>query len=196
MIVRTGRGNLGFLLAVAVFAGLALLLAVACGGGKKSNAPTATPHATVSPTPALTPTPTPLPDLKTLDLAAVPEVKALAQRLSGEVAPDEVIYADLTGNGRDDAVIPISSGGTQGDLGFIVLGYQNGALKVLLSETPQSAVVVKVLGNQLVESLPVYATSDLPGFPSQIKNTYYRWDGNHLIVDHEETVSNPNLPRE
>jgi len=194
MIVRTGRRNLGFLLAVAVFAGLALLLAVACGGGKKNSEPTATPRVTVSPMPALTPTP--LPDLKTLDLAAVPEVKALAQQLSGEVAPDEVIYADLTGDGRDDAVIPISSGGTQGDLGFIVLGYQNGALKVLLSETPQSAVVVKVLDNQLVESLPVYATSDLPGFPSQIKNTYYRWDGNHLIVDHEETVSNPNLPRE
>ena len=194
MIVRTGRGNLGFLLAVAVFAGLALLLAVACGGGKKNSEPTAIPRATVSPMPALTPTP--LLDLKTLDLSAVPEVKALAQQLSGEVAPDEVIYADLTGDGRDDAVIPISSGGTQGDLGFIVLGYQNGSLKVLLSETPQSAVVVKVLGNQLVESLPVYATSDLPGFPSQIKDTYYRWDGSRLIVDHEETVANPNLPRE
>jgi hypothetical protein len=173
---------------------IGVALAAGCSSGGNGAQPTATrQHATASPAA----TPSPLPDLKTLDLSTQPDVQELAQRLGGQVSTDEVIYADLTGDGRDDAVVPISSGGTQGDLGFIVLGYLDGELKALLTEAPEEGEVrVAVTGGQLVESLPVYAGGDLPGFPSKITNVYYAWNGDGFVVDHEEVIDNPSLPRQ
>ncbi|HUS82300.1 MAG TPA: hypothetical protein VM013_03470 [Dehalococcoidia bacterium] len=172
---------------------VALALAAGCSDGDNGEKPTATPQrATASPAV----TPSPLPDLRTLDLSTQPEVRDLAERLGGQVSAEEVIYADLTGDGRDDAVVPISSGGTQGDLGFIVLGYVGGELKALLTEAPrEGGVRVAVSGGSLVESLPVYAGGDLPGFPSKIKSVYYAWKDGSLVVDHEEVIDNPSLPR-
>jgi hypothetical protein len=173
---------------------IGVALVAGCSGGGNGAQPTATrQQATASPAA----TPSPLPDLKTLDLSTQPDVQELAQRLGGQVSADEVIYADLTGDGRDDAVVPISSGGTQGDLGFIVLGYLDGEVKALLTEAPEKGEVrVTVTGGQLVESLPVYAGGDLPGFPSKIRNVYYAWNGGTFVVDHEEVIDNPSLPRQ
>ncbi len=169
---------------------VAIALAAGCSDSEKSASPTATARASTT-TPAATPSP--LPDVKTLDLSTQPDVRDLAQRLGGEVSTEEIIYADLTGDGRDDAIVPISSGGTQGDLGFIVVGYLGGTLKALLTEAPSEGEVrVAVVGGALVETLPVYGSGDLPGFPSSIKNVYYAWKGDHFVVDHEEVVSNPN----
>lgn len=179
-------------LALALVAGLLLALAVGCGESNKGEEPAATSQR-VTASPAATPSP--LPDIRTLDLSKQPDVQDLAQRLGGEVAPEEIVYADLTGDGRDEAVVPISSGGTQGDLGFVVLGYQDGGLKALLTEAPKNVSVrVEIRNGQLVESLPLYSEGDLPGFPSQLKNIYYAWRGDHFVVDREEVINNPNLP--
>ena len=130
-----------------------------------------------------------------LDLRSQPDVRAFAQRLHGEVAPEAIIYADLTGDGVDDAVVPVSSGGTQGDLGFIVLDYVDGRLKALLSEAPVGGEVrVAVVSGRLVETLPVYEDADQPGFPSKVKNIYYTWNGSRFAIDHEEVAPNPNAP--
>lgn len=179
---------------VLMLVGLVAVLALSggCDDGEKSSTPTATPpRATASPAV----TPSPLPDIGTLDLRSQPDVRDFAQRLGGEVAPEEVVYADLTGDGLDDAVVPVSSGGTQGDVGFIVLGYLGGKLKALLSEAPSEGEVrVAVTNGRLIETLPVYTEGDAPSFPSNIKNIYYAWRGDHFGVDHEEVVANPNPP--
>jgi len=134
-------------------------------------------------------------DIRAVDLANQPDVRDFAQRLSGEVAPEEVVYADLTGDGRDEAVVPISSGGTQGDVGFIVVGYLDGKLKALFSDAPAGGEVrVAVTDGRLVVTLPVYTEGDTSGFPSNIKNVYYAWKADHFVVDHEEVLSGPNRP--
>jgi hypothetical protein len=187
------RGRLGWsiigLLAMLIVIGVAF--ASGCSESDKS-AGSATPK---SPTTLPAATSSPSTDIRAVDLANQPDVKDFTQRLGGEVAPEEVIYVDLTGDGRDDAVVPVSSGGTQGDLGFIVIGYLDGNLKALLSDAPAAGEVrVAVMDGWLVVTLPVYAEGDASGFPSNIKNVYYAWKADHFIVDHEEVLSGPNRP--
>ncbi len=187
------RGRLGWfvigLLTVLVVLGLAVT--IGCREGN-NNAGSASPtSATASPAA----TSSPSTDIRAVDLANQPDVKEFAQGLGGEVAPEEVIYADLTGDGRDDAVVPVSSGGTQGDLGFIVMGYLDGNLKALLTDAPGGGEVrVAVTDGRLVVTLPLYAEGDTSGFPSNIKSVYYAWKVDHFVVDHEEVVSGPNRP--
>ena len=187
------RGRLGWsvsgLLTVLVVIGLAG--AMGCRENENS-AGSATPKPSTT-SPAATSSPST--NIRAVDLANQPDVKDFAQRLGGEVAPEEVVFADLTGDGRDDAVVPVSSGGTQGDLGFIVIGYLDGNLKALLTDGPGGGEVkVAVMDGRLVVTLPVYAEGDTSGFPSNIKNVYYAWKVDHFVVDHEEVLSGPNRP--
>ncbi len=160
----------------------AIVVALAGCSGKRSGSST--------PLPATPPVQaTSLPELQNIDLAEQPEVKEFVQKTGGEVVVEEIIYADLTGDGLDDAVVPVSSGGTQGDLAFIVIGYLDGTLKALFSDAPAGGEVrVNVKNRQLVESLPVYSVGDQPHFPSKVKNIYYVWKGDTFVEDHEEVV--------
>jgi hypothetical protein len=164
-------------------------LAVACGDGH---------HKTETPTPAttsvVTPSPVP-PNIREVDLAQQADVKALLQRLGGEVIAEDILYADLTGDGQEEAIVPISSGGTAGNPAFIVLGYRGGELVALLSEVPaEGSVQVQLEDHHLVEVLPLYSSGDTPGFPSRIKKVHYIWKDGALVVDREDVVDNPNAP--
>ncbi len=164
-------------------------LAVACDDGDE-KAKTPTPAATASATATTAPL-----DIREADLARQPDVKALLQRLGGEVSPEDVLYADLTGDGQEEAIVPVSSGGTAGNLAFIVLGYRGGELVALLSEVPaEGSLRVELEDHHLVEVLPVYSAGDTPGFPSRIKRVYYAWKDDALVVDREDVVDNPNAP--
>ena len=184
----------------AKFGGLSLLvaagvLAIACSDDGKSNPVSSVTPATATASPQATAAgPT---DIRSVDLANQPDVKAFVQGLDGEVAPEEVIYSDLTGDGVEEAVVPVSSGGTQGDVGFIVVGYVDGKLEALLSDAPEGGEVrVAVTGGLLVETLPVYAEGDAPGFPSSVKSIFYAWQVDHFVVDHEVVSTSPNSPRQ
>jgi hypothetical protein len=144
------------------------------------------------------PTPTAMPsiaatasqDIRRIDLADQPDVKEFAQSVGGQVAPEEVIYADLTSDGIVDAVVPNSSRGTQGDIAFIVIGYVDGQLTNLFSDAPPGGEVrVSVESQMLVEALPVYSPGDQPHFPSHVKKIYYVWKGDGFVEDHEEEVT-------
>ena len=177
--------------ATAVLAALTLVACGDCHEKAETRTPTATFPATSIPTPG--------PNIREIDLSQQPDVKALLQRLGGEVVADDILYADLTGDGREEAIVPISSGGTAGNLAFIVLGYRGGELVALLSEVPaESSVQVFVHGEledyHLVEVLPVYSPGDTPGFPSRIKKVHYIWKDGALVVGSEEVVENPNAP--
>jgi hypothetical protein len=187
------RGRSGWfvsgLLTVLVVLGLAF--AMGCRDSENSGG-TATPEPSAT-SPAATSSPST--DIRAVDLANQPDVKDFAQRLSGEVVPEEVVYTDLTGDGLDDAIVPVSSGGTQGDVGLIVVGYLNGKLKALFSDAPAGGEVrVAVTDGRLVVTLPLYAEGDTSGFPSNIKNVYYAWKTDHFVIDHEEVLSGPNRP--
>ncbi|MGD0766522.1 MAG: hypothetical protein ABR978_09520, partial [Dehalococcoidia bacterium] len=195
--MRSASFRVMILLGLVAASVLAGALAVNCGGGEKESGEktTATAAATATARAAPTPVPSPTPDIRSIDLSQQSDVAALTQRLGGEVDPETIIYSDLTGDGRDEAVVPISSGGTAGDPAFIVLGYSDGKLVPLLTEVPaEGSVQVAVVNQQLVESVPVYSAGDLPGFPTQIKKLYYAWNGSSFVIAKEQTVPNPSQP--
>jgi hypothetical protein len=169
--------------------GAALVMA-ACGTGRE-QALMVTPSPPPEPT-ATRATVTPNPEIQGVDFSEVLAVKDLLEESGGRLLPQQIIFADLTGDGSDEAVVPISSGGTAGDIAYAVFGYRGGDLKELLVVKPEAGrVTVAVEDGVLVETQPVYAPEDPLCCPSQLQHTYYRWDGSELVVDHQETEKVP-----
>ncbi len=160
----------------------AALLLAGCGTGADNEGPP-------SPTPSPGPTAVTYTDIRDVDFSEVPQVVDLLSG-GGEILPETIIYADLTGNGQDEAVVPIASGGTAGDIGFAVFALRNGALEELLAKA-EGRVALDVEEGQLVETQPIYGPDDPNCCPSQLKKIYYRWDGNALVPEREETIENP-----
>ena len=159
---------------------------------KKSAPPGATP--TTAPTPADATA------IRGVDFASVPAVAALVSQFAGQVDNHAVVYADLTGDGREDAVVPIASGGTMGNVAYVVLMLRNGRAAPILTRTvdkaSRSGLQMNVVDGRLVESVGEYGPEDPLCCPSQLRKTYFRWDGANLQVEREETVKNPNQPKQ
>jgi hypothetical protein len=133
-------------------------------------------------------------DIRSIDFASVPAVQALASQLAGQVDKTQVNFADLTGDGSEEAVVPITSGGTFGNLAFVVLTEQAGAPEVILTRLAgqeRRGLQVVIDGGQLSETSGVYGPSDANCCPGQIVKTYFRWDGNNLVPDRTETITIP-----
>lgn len=181
-----------------------IALVAACDDGDDGNGeqPTASPIATVgeppvTPTP-MTPTETPsatatlTPDLDVhgADLASRSEVQDFVGMFGGEVADDRTVFADLTGDGIDEAVLPISSGGTLGDIALFVFGRVDGQIEQLLlarPRSPRSGISAEITGGRLVTTEEVFAPDDPLCCPSEIRRVTYRWDGSALVVA-DETI--------
>jgi len=186
---------LGLLLLVAA------LVVAACdiGQDQESEAtPTSSPMSSPSispseePEPAATATIVAATDIQAVDFSEVPAVQTLLEDNGGRLLPQETIFADLTGDGAEEAVVPISSGGSGGNVAYAVFGYRGGDLKELLVVTPAAGrVTVAVEDGVLVDTQPVYAPEDPLCCPSQLLHTYYRWNGSELVVDHETTETVP-----
>jgi hypothetical protein len=170
---------------------LPLLLATAvliAGCGEKADETQSTPSPVLEPTA----TAEAASDISTVDFSQVPAVESLLEDSGGQLLPQETIFADLTGDGVDEAVVPISSGGTGGDIAYAVFADHGGDLKELLQVKPEAGrVTAAVQDGVLVDTQPVYAPEDPLCCPSQLKHTFYRWDGEELIVDREETETVP-----
>jgi len=176
--------------------GVALAVA-ACDTGQEQE-PGATPTSSLAPTSSPSPPPKPTatavskPDISGVDFSQVPAVEDLLRSSGGRLLPQEIIFADLTGDGVDEAVVPISSGGSGGDVAYAVFGYRGGDLEEIMVVKPAAGrVMVSVGSGVLVETQPVYAPEDPLCCPSQLQHTYYRWDGSKLVVDHQETEKVP-----
>jgi hypothetical protein len=167
----------------ALTAVLLLALAAACGQGQEDEEPA--PTATFAPVTA--------PDIFRIDFTQVEEVGKLIDRLGGgEILEEQVIFSDLTGNGELEAVVPISSGGSAGNVAYAVFAYDDGELTALLSVRPESgSVAVAVEGGVLKETQPLFGPEDPLCCPAQLQNTYYRWDGQELVVERQEVIDNP-----
>ena len=176
---------LGRSLSLAVLLAL-VALAAACNDGDETPSASPTPVATATATPVPA-TATPVPDIRDEDLtqhAALQDFLAAG----GEVDASRIIYVDLTEDGVDDAIVPISSGGTGGDLAVVVLGYGPVGLGELLRAVPTSRRIrATVEEGQLVTTEGVYGPNDALCCPSQILTTWYGWDGSALVVEREET---------
>lgn len=156
--------------------------------------PTAGVTATAPPAePTSTATSTPVPDIRDEDLTALPDFQDFLASSGGQVDPERIIYVDLTEDGVEEAVVPVSSGGEGGDIAVSVFGYGPGGLQELLRVLPEDASQIALdeestLEGQLVTEEPVYAQGDPFCCPSQLLIRTYRWDGSELVVASEDLV--------
>ena len=171
---------------VAFTALLLAALAAGCNGGDTDGDATSTEVPTGSSDSATATTPV---DIRQVDLPSQPAVAEFLATRGGAVDTDRVIYADLTGDGNDEAVVPVSSGGEGGDIAVFVIGYVDGKLEeLLLAQPAETSMTAAIENGQLVTTEGVFAPGDPFGVPSQVLNRYYAWDGEALVVEREEQV--------
>jgi hypothetical protein len=164
------------------------------GGGSKSATPARSPSGSVTASSTSSTTATPSLGIRTLDLSKVPDVRAMTAAMGGQYVQTGVIYADLTGDGVDEAVVPISSGGTLGDLAFLVLTPSGGGTKTLLKEVPlggSGGLAVAVVDGQIVMTQPLYGPDDPACCPSALRKTTYVWNGTAFVAQSIKTEVNP-----
>lgn len=132
-------------------------------------------------------------DIRTLDLEALKDVQALLSQTGGLYVQENVIYFDLTGDGADEAIVPVSSGGTLGDIAFIVLTSAGGGPRALLTQSRDlhTGLTVAVIDGKLVETRPEPGPDDPECCPSMLRRTTYSLDGVSLTVESQETIPNP-----
>jgi hypothetical protein len=181
--------------AVIVLSLAALLAFAACGDDETdTNGDGVTPTATqeeATATPTTTPPPpteTP-PDIRSIDPAEIAQVSDFLAERGGEVASGQVLYADLSNDGREDIVVPIALGGEGGNFAVFVFGYQEGQLQQFLFAEPdqiRGGITADVQDGMLVTTEGSFAPNDPLCCPSELVKTFYRWDGESLVVDHEE----------
>jgi hypothetical protein len=128
----------------------------------------------------------------------VAELRTLAQRLAGRIDKAGIAYVDVTGDGRNDAIVPITSDGTYGNLAFVVFRERNGEVESILTRLAgreRRGLVLTYDAGQVAETSGVYGPTDANCCPSQIQKTYFRWDGRALVQDRTETITIPKGPK-
>jgi hypothetical protein len=182
-----------------IFAALLLLLSLAlaaagCKGKSGQGGATATSTATrpatalATSTRAPAGTATPAPDIRQEDFSKLPGVhESIAS--GNKIDTAAIIYADVTEDGVDDAVVPISTGGEGGDIAVFVFGYGPAGLTELLRVSATGVPVKVTVTNGVVQGdIPEYAPGDPFCCPSNLHRTTYKWDGTQLVVAKQETV--------
>lgn len=168
---------------------LALIL-LACGSASDEPVGTPTPQATPADANAI----------RSLDVMRDAAVESVMRQFGAvTVDRDAILYADLTNDLREEAIVPIATGGTQGNVAYVVLTLRSGASTALLTRTvdrtTRSGLKMHVEDGRLVETVGVYGPEDALCCPTQLRLTYFRWDGSTLQVEREETIPNPVQPR-
>jgi hypothetical protein len=141
-------------------------------------------------------TPADTSSIRQLDLSTVPATQTmLGQLASGAIDEAGTIYADLTGDLREEAVVPVTSQGTLGNIAYIVLRLDAGKPEPILTRTldrsARNGLKMSVEGGILLESAGVYGDDDPLCCPSLLRVTSFRWDGSVLQVELEERVAQP-----
>lgn len=128
--------------------------------------------------------------IREVDFSTVQDVRDFTTENGGEVDPAAILYADLTGDGAEEAIVPVSSGGTLGNLAVFVFSTDIYGAVALLQVEPQGAsgITADLQEGQLFTDEASYRANDPECCPSQITRRYYRWDGSALVVDHEEQI--------
>jgi hypothetical protein len=180
----SGRTILARLLLVSLAA-----LVVACDGGGAGGEPTDEPSPGTPQEGTATVPPNGVTDIRQADLVTQPEIVDFVSTSGGAIDGARIVYLDLTGDGAEEAVIPISSGGESGDIAVFVYGYQDSQLTDLLRVLPDDGeLTVETEDGTLTIVQPVYGEGDPLCCPSQLRRTTYEWDGTALVVEDDETV--------
>jgi hypothetical protein len=112
------------------------------------------------------------------DTATTSGVKRLLNTNAGFVSPTPV-FADLTGDGKSDAVVTVENGGVAGAVAAYVLtaeGSPKGDLQVAFRTQSLYQGRVRVSGPTLTVVLPQYARGDDVCCPRHAVERDYVWD--------------------
>ena len=109
--------------------------------------------------------------------------------LSGYALVDDVIYGDLDGNGAEEAIVLVDSGGTGGLLGFLLYREAEPAPRLVLAWTGYK-LGVAVEGNKLVIHEPNYVGFEANCCPSSTTRTLNALEGDRLVTLATETEPN------
>jgi hypothetical protein len=176
------------LIALSACVALAALWLFGCGGSDDGDdTPTSTPLTSTAAPSAL---PGDGPVIRSVDFETIEDVQKLVADSGASVVNSNIVYADLTGDGVEEAVVPLSSGGTAGDVAFIVLTPDSGGARTLLQEHPQDTLglTVEVIDDKLVMTEAVRAPDDAECCPSMLRKTTYGWNGAALALESVQTV--------
>ena len=100
---------------------------------------------------------------------------------------DNVLYGDLDGDGRDEAVIQLFSGGTAGVIGFMVFRQADPRPRLVTGQAGYK-LGMRIDGGQLIVDQPYYFDGDPNCCPSALNRTPYRLVGNTLVGGAESWV--------
>lgn len=180
--MRSITGLLGAALVAVAF--------VACSGDEAT--PTPSPTATASPSA----TSAGLESVREVDLADVTLLGPIIDHFGGgQVEPARTTYADVTGDGREEALLFVESGGTQGDVGVAVVGVEGGNA-VVVGYVPAGGRVELALpeggGGVIVTRQGIWKPGDAECCPSELRERFYQWDGTAFAVTVDQVVPNPN----
>jgi hypothetical protein len=162
-----------------------LALLTACSdsnGGSATATSTFESTATLAPTPLLE-TPTPAPDIRQDDLTQQPGLQEFLASSGGVVTEDSISYQDVTSDGVEDAIIPISSGGEGGNIAVFVYSYQPAGLVELLRVTTETSLTVALVDDGLQVTEASFAPGDPFCCPTDLTTTTYRWNGSALAAE-------------
>jgi len=170
-----------------------LVTAASCGGDDNDDATPTAPAATSTTAAAETPDPADAGAIRTLDLEANADVQTLLTDTGGSYVQESVIYADITGDGIDDAIVPVASDGTLGNVAFVVLMLDGDDVETLLTEQPEATngMALRVEDGNLVLSEAAPGPDDPSCCPSMLRETTYVWNGAALAIESEVTIPNP-----
>lgn len=101
--------------------------------------------------------------------------------LSGYALVDDVLYGDLDGNGSEEAIVLVDSGGTGGLLGFLLYREAEPTPGLVLARTGYK-LGVAVEGNKLVIHEPNYVGFEANCCPSSTTRTLNVLEGDRLVT--------------
>ena len=111
------------------------------------------------------------------DPATSKAVRAALEKRSAFVAPD-VGFADLTGDGKQDAIAVVESGGAAGAVAlyvFSVDGAKDGKLRAIYRSQRLYRLLIRTDGPTLLVRTPVYAAGDEMCCPGQLLERTLTW---------------------
>lgn len=91
-----------------------------------------------------------------------------------------ILYGDLRGDGNEEAVISLESGGTAGITGILVYAPTPSGPRIVAARGAQK-LYAQIQDGQLVVQEPVYASWEPNCCPSSLEITRYRLQGDDLI---------------
>jgi len=176
----------------------AALIMAACGdddNGGGDPRPTPPDAATGTPTQDAEPTELPIDtSIREVDLASTEPVQTLAEETGGALAQTDVLYADLTEDNVEEAVAPLATGGSGGNVAVTVLTPEGeGGVDELFQHRAElgGGLVANVVDGRLVVTEPAPGPDDPECCPSQLRTIIYRWDGSDFVVETETVGPNP-----